>query len=267
MKHILGWDVTIPVEAVILALGFSVAVGIFFGFAHTEGRASGPHPRPSPGLNGWRPRHGWALPRASRRASRYPAPPRRRRRRIVRMPRATPRIRGTEAATAAVTCARPGWVHDKAPCLAPYFPITAWRTDSAATRRLLRRDRACQAPRSPRRARPRRTATAGGDVVTLACPADAPHLLHQRARSRARRVLQLVRVVVRRILADSTRVGEGFAYAPTDQSTQTLNKRAPHRRSHTTAFSNTPTAVESNPGLHEVRGEPRLDWTLHHPKG
>jgi len=32
MKRILGWDVTIPVDAVLLALGFSVAVGVFFGF-------------------------------------------------------------------------------------------------------------------------------------------------------------------------------------------------------------------------------------------
>jgi putative ABC transport system permease protein len=32
MERVLGWDVAIPVEAVLLALGFSVAVGIFFGF-------------------------------------------------------------------------------------------------------------------------------------------------------------------------------------------------------------------------------------------
>ena len=32
MKRILGWDVAIPVNAVILALGFSMAVGVFFGF-------------------------------------------------------------------------------------------------------------------------------------------------------------------------------------------------------------------------------------------
>ncbi len=32
MKRILGWDVAIPVEAVLLALGFSVTVGVFFGF-------------------------------------------------------------------------------------------------------------------------------------------------------------------------------------------------------------------------------------------
>ncbi len=32
MKRILGWDVAIPVDAVLLALGFSVAVGVFFGF-------------------------------------------------------------------------------------------------------------------------------------------------------------------------------------------------------------------------------------------
>jgi putative ABC transport system permease protein len=32
MKRILGWDVAIPVDAVLLALAFSVAVGVFFGF-------------------------------------------------------------------------------------------------------------------------------------------------------------------------------------------------------------------------------------------
>jgi putative ABC transport system permease protein len=32
MKRILGWDVVIPVDAMLLALGFSVAVGVFFGF-------------------------------------------------------------------------------------------------------------------------------------------------------------------------------------------------------------------------------------------
>ncbi|HSB18579.1 MAG TPA: ABC transporter permease [Anaeromyxobacteraceae bacterium] len=32
MERILGWDVAIPVDAVLLALGFSVAVGVFFGF-------------------------------------------------------------------------------------------------------------------------------------------------------------------------------------------------------------------------------------------
>jgi putative ABC transport system permease protein len=32
MKRILGWDVAIPVDAMLLALGFSVAVGVFFGF-------------------------------------------------------------------------------------------------------------------------------------------------------------------------------------------------------------------------------------------
>jgi len=32
MARILGWDVSIPVDAVLLALGFSVAVGVFFGF-------------------------------------------------------------------------------------------------------------------------------------------------------------------------------------------------------------------------------------------
>jgi putative ABC transport system permease protein len=32
MERILGWDVTIPVDAVLLALGFSMAVGVFFGF-------------------------------------------------------------------------------------------------------------------------------------------------------------------------------------------------------------------------------------------
>jgi len=32
MKRIVGWDVAIPVDAVLLALGFSVAVGVFFGF-------------------------------------------------------------------------------------------------------------------------------------------------------------------------------------------------------------------------------------------
>ncbi|HMI86912.1 MAG TPA: ABC transporter permease [Polyangiaceae bacterium] len=32
IERILGWDVAIPVDAVLLALGFSVAVGVFFGF-------------------------------------------------------------------------------------------------------------------------------------------------------------------------------------------------------------------------------------------
>jgi len=32
IERILGWDVAIPVGAVLLALGFSVAVGVFFGF-------------------------------------------------------------------------------------------------------------------------------------------------------------------------------------------------------------------------------------------
>jgi putative ABC transport system permease protein len=32
IERILGWDVAIPVDAVLLALGFSVAVGLFFGF-------------------------------------------------------------------------------------------------------------------------------------------------------------------------------------------------------------------------------------------
>jgi putative ABC transport system permease protein len=32
MERILGWDVAIPVDAVLLALGFSVAVGVVFGF-------------------------------------------------------------------------------------------------------------------------------------------------------------------------------------------------------------------------------------------
>jgi len=32
MERILGWDVAIPADAVLLALGFSVAVGVFFGF-------------------------------------------------------------------------------------------------------------------------------------------------------------------------------------------------------------------------------------------
>ena len=32
MERILGWDVAIPLDAVLLALGFSVVVGVFFGF-------------------------------------------------------------------------------------------------------------------------------------------------------------------------------------------------------------------------------------------
>jgi putative ABC transport system permease protein len=32
MKRILGWDVATPVDAMLLALGFSVAVGVGFGF-------------------------------------------------------------------------------------------------------------------------------------------------------------------------------------------------------------------------------------------
>jgi putative ABC transport system permease protein len=32
LERALGWAVAIPAEAVLLALGFSVAVGVFFGF-------------------------------------------------------------------------------------------------------------------------------------------------------------------------------------------------------------------------------------------
>jgi putative ABC transport system permease protein len=32
LERVLGWALAIPAEALLLALGFSVAVGVFFGF-------------------------------------------------------------------------------------------------------------------------------------------------------------------------------------------------------------------------------------------